>query len=87
MGAVIAFCTPLDIFAVTGESRIAADPSSVEIVDVSQKPEEEEITATVQAYTDIEISTSEDMISLSQKCRLDTWSVDKRVILKNDISL
>ncbi len=87
MGVVIALCAPADIFAVTGESRVIADPSNVEIVDVSQKPEEEENTATVQVYTDIEVSTSEDMILLSQMCRLDTWSVDKRVILKNDISL
>ncbi len=87
MGAVIAFCAPADIFAITGESRIAADPSNVEIVDVSEKPTEEEITATVQVYTDIEVSTSDDMIALSRMCRLDTWSVDKRVILRNDISM
>ena len=87
LGVIVAFTAPADIFAVTGESRTSMDPSNVEIVDVSQKPEEVEETPTVEVYTDIEVSKAEDMIRLSQMCRLDTWSVDKRVILMNDISL
>lgn len=35
----------------------------------------------------IEISSAKDLISLSKKCRLDSFSTDKKVVLKNDIDL
>lgn len=37
--------------------------------------------------TYIEISSKEDLIALAEKCHLDTWSIGKKVCLKNDIDL
>ncbi|MCR4923638.1 MAG: hypothetical protein K5931_06465 [Lachnospiraceae bacterium] len=38
-------------------------------------------------YEDITIASAEDLSKLSKDCRLDTWSVNKRVILSDDIFL
>lgn len=38
-------------------------------------------------FTLIEISTEEELHALAENCRIDTWSKDKRVLLKEDISL
>lgn len=35
----------------------------------------------------IEIATAEDLLDLADKCRLDTWSVNKRVVLTENITL
>jgi len=35
----------------------------------------------------IYISTAEDLIAIAKKCSLDTWSIGKTVILRNDIDL
>ena len=35
----------------------------------------------------IRIYSAEDLLKLSEKCRLDSWSVGKRVVLEADISL
>lgn len=35
----------------------------------------------------ISLSTPEDLLALAQSCALDTWSVDKQVVLQADISL
>lgn len=37
--------------------------------------------------TTIYVSTAEDLINLAKNCRLDTWSYDKYVVLKEDIIL
>ena len=42
----------------------------------------------VHAYgRQIEISSAKDLISLAEKCKLDSYSIDLTVILKNDIDL
>ncbi|MGN1145904.1 MAG: GLUG motif-containing protein, partial [Acetatifactor sp.] len=38
-------------------------------------------------YTEIHISTEEELAALAENCRLDSWSEDKRVILDADIAL
>ena len=88
-GLIICLLDPLEILAVTGETRVSLNPANVEIVDVSEKDEdtEEGNVPEVTVYEDIEVSTAQDMIELSLNCRLDTWSVGKRIILMNDISL
>lgn len=48
----------------------------------------EEIEALIPIeWEEIEISTAEDLCALAKNCSLDTWSRNKYVILKNDISL
>lgn len=37
--------------------------------------------------TTVYVSTADDLIDLAKKCRLDTWSRDKNVLLKDDIIL
>lgn len=39
------------------------------------------------SYTVIYISTEEELASLAENCRIDTWSADKYIKLENDISL
>ena len=39
------------------------------------------------SMTTVYVSTAEDMINLAKNCRLDTWSRDKNVVLKDDIIL
>lgn len=49
-----------------------------------------EPTETTQAETyvqTISIESVEDLLALTENCRLDTWSVGKKVVLKSDISL
>lgn len=41
----------------------------------------------VEASNTIYVSSAEDLISLSRKCSLDTWSQGKTIILNNDIDL
>lgn len=40
-----------------------------------------------ETYEIINISTAEELTELSQKCSLDVWSRDKKVVLQKDISL
>lgn len=42
---------------------------------------------TPEGYTQIEISTAEDLIALAENCHHEAWSLDKYVVLKNNISL
>lgn len=44
-------------------------------------------TAPQSDMTTVYVSTAEDMENLARNCRLDTWSRDKNVVLKNDILL
>ena len=47
-----------------------------------------EVQSDIEAeWVDIHVSSPEDIVGLADKCRLDTWSVNKRVILENDISM
>lgn len=41
----------------------------------------------VREYTTVEIHSAEDLMELAQNCHTDSWSVDKRVVLMEDISL
>jgi len=47
----------------------------------------EEHSRSEDAYTQIVISTEEELAELAGNCRLDAWSRDKYVLLGNDISL
>lgn len=54
--------------------------------DDDSVPSQEEGSA--ENYTEtIHITNADDLIKLAKNCQLDTWSVGKRVVLKNDISL
>ena len=48
------------------------------------KPEE---ALPIGDYTLIEISSEEELFKLAENCRIDSWSKDKRILLKADISL
>ena len=48
----------------------------------------EDIEALIpEEYEEISIGTVEELIDFADKCRLDTWSVNKKVVLTDDISL
>ncbi len=49
---------------------------------LAEKEEKNGIT-----YTEIHIATKEELAALAENCRLDSWSVDKKVILDADIVL
>ncbi|MCR4658223.1 MAG: hypothetical protein K5770_18640, partial [Lachnospiraceae bacterium] len=86
--AVIFVTNAAPVFAIPAEQRISLDSSRVRIVDGSEEEAiQEEEPVKVEVYEDIEISSAEDLIKLANDCRLDSWSVDKRVILRNDISV
>ncbi len=89
LGTALCFMNTLPVLAVPAEERITLDSSRVRIVDGTDEDEEagEAEPVKVEVYQDIEISSVEDLIQLSQNCRLDSWSVDKRVILTKDISV
>lgn len=40
-----------------------------------------------RTYTEVHIATEDDLAQLAQNCSLDSWSVDKKVILDADITL
>lgn len=49
---------------------------------------EDEIEALIpEEFEDIYISSVDDFLSFANNCKLDTWSVNKRVVLTEDISL
>ena len=48
------------------------------------QPEE---TQPIEIRETISISIAEDLVALGENCSLDTWSLDKRVVLEADISL
>ena len=49
---------------------------------------EDEIEALIpDEFEDIYIGSVDDFLSFANNCKLDTWSVNKRVILTEDISL
>ena len=48
------------------------------------QPEE---THPIEIRETISISIAEDLVALGENCSLDTWSLDKRVVLEADISL
>ncbi|HAG69501.1 MAG TPA: hypothetical protein DCL38_05965 [Lachnospiraceae bacterium] len=89
MGLCLSLSCTSEIKAVPEEQRASLDPSATEIIDVSEKPEEpsEESMPKVTLYQDIEVSSADDLIRLARDCRLDTWSVDKRVVLTQDINV
>ena len=43
--------------------------------------------AVVAKDNTVYISTPEDLVQLSKNCRYDEWSIDKKIVLLNDISL
>ena len=72
MGIIIGILSPVKTMAVTSEQRVSLDPSTVEIVDVSVKEEEETEVRQVEVYQDIVISTAEEFAQLAANCQLDT---------------
>lgn len=47
-----------------------------------------DVAATIESeWEEIYISAPEDLVLLAKRCRLDTWSRNKYIVLKNDISL
>lgn len=61
-----------------------AFPASA-FADEAQKDADSDVE---QSYTQtVYIRSAQDLLDLAENCKLDTWSVGKRVVLKNDISL
>ena len=55
--------------------------------DIDEDIYEEVSEEISKEWEEIEISSAEDLVRLAESCKLDTWSVNKKVILTNDISL
>lgn len=92
---VISFATDSSIYVgnmttATQEEAREKENEALESEDETEESvgdtEETEETETPVIYHEIKIATAEDLINLANNCKMDTWSVDKRVILENDIS-
>ena len=42
---------------------------------------------TLEGYTQIDLRTADDLIALAENCHHEAWSLDKYIVLKNNISL
>ena len=92
---VISFATDSSIYVgnmttATQEEAREKENEALESEDETEESvgdtEETEETETPVIYHEIKIATADDLINLANNCKMDTWSVDKRVILENDIS-
>ncbi|RKM57548.1 hypothetical protein D6855_13450 [Butyrivibrio sp. CB08] len=92
---------PLTVFAEKEEEKETQAPrSSVELLTTATQTdlieEEQDVDADIESeiqalipetMEDIYIRNVDDFIAFANNCKLDTWSVNKRVILTEDISL
>lgn len=65
----------------------AQEKAEEKVVDVDENIREEIEETIPKATQEIVISTADELIEFANNCRLDTWSVNKKVILTEDISL
>ncbi len=69
----------------TGTQTEAAEKEADKNVD---EDIEEEVQAMIPVQREeIKIGTVDELLAFAEKCRLDTWSVNKKVLLTDDISL
>ncbi len=103
IGLLVFTSTPLTVFAEKEEEQAKEEKtprSEVELLttatqtDILEDEEnvDEDIKEQIQALIpetmeDIYIRNVDDFIAFANNCKLDTWSVNKRVILTEDISL
>lgn len=98
--ALLFSCTAIISFAENETITTQSNNVEMEMITTgSQEKAEEEVVDVDKDIKDvikaqipvemeeIRISTAEALIELAKKCRLDTWSVNKKVILTDDISL
>ncbi|SFP93610.1 hypothetical protein SAMN04487928_11281 [Butyrivibrio proteoclasticus] len=88
-GINLAFVMPLSAFATEGEViKTGTQERAIENeVDVDEDIKEDIEAEISEEIEEINISSVEDFLKFSENCKLDTWSVNKRVILNADISL
>lgn len=78
LGSLLVLQQPLTVMA-------AAEGTSFEEYRAGSL--EKQTGAKETIYTEIHISTEEELAALAENCHLDSWSEDKRVILDADIAL
>ena len=67
-----------------GTIRVLAAPDE----ETKEEATEDKLIANPEdSYEVIHISTAEDLITLSENCRVDTWSADKKIVLDQDINV
>ena len=87
--SVLALQPPMTTLAATGNAQTYQSYQAGTATSEEAKANQAE-TATKDegnSYQTIEITTEQDLAELAENCRLDSWSKDKMVQLKNDIVL
>ena len=81
-GINLAFVMPLSAFATEGEViKTGTQERAIENeVDVDEDIKEDIEAEISEKIEEINISSVEDFLKFSENCKLDTWSVNKRVI-------
>ena len=89
LGITIAFAMPLSVLATEGEViKTGTQERAIENeVDVDEDIKEDIEAEIPEEIEEITINSVEDFLQFSENCKLDTWSVNKRVTLNADISL
>ena len=89
LGITIAFTMPLSVLATEGEViKTGTQERAIENeVDVDEDIKEDIEAEIPEEIEEITINSVEDFLQFSENCKLDTWSVNKRVTLNADISL
>ena len=97
--AVISFADNEEQQPMTDAEIVEAQPDTTEITTGTQEKAQEdsvdvdadireEIEATVpEQIEEIRISNADEFLQFADNCRLNTWSVNKKIILTEDISL
>ena len=78
--ALLLSAFPFTAFA----EEAAQETQATEETTQETQPEE---TRPIEIKETISIYTPEDLVTLGRNCSLDTWSLDKKVVLEKDISL
>ncbi len=90
LGLVIATTPAMSVMAEETSSTVTTGTMNDALEDETDVDEDirEEIEAEIpDEIEEIRISTAEEFMDFAAKCSLDIWSVNKKVILMNDISL
>ena len=67
--------------------RVCAEETVQETQTASTEETEPTETQAIEIKETISIYTPEDLVALAKNCSLDTWSIDKKVVLEQDVSL
>ena len=88
LAAMLAASSVTEVCAVEAGENVAADDSAEEITSVDDANETlQSYDAEETEWEEIYIDSVEGLKALARKCRLDTWSQNKKVYLKDDLNL